>query len=247
MITYDQIKKANEDISYIEFEKGGKKTNYAMVPQRVKAFRMLYPDGFITTQIISNDGTTILMQASAGYYNERGEMVVLGTGFAQEIRGKGMVNSTSHIENCETSAVGRALGFIALGIDGGGICSAEELVNAITAQNQMKQEEKEKKERENEQIRNLNRQNPGIVNSVPEVDKDKNAIATAFASHMNEFMERFGISDNQEALKKFNEFRDSLQKAGVIGKNEKMQSVEEVHDNFEAIYKNFNPSGAKAS
>jgi hypothetical protein len=53
-----------------------------------------------------------------------------------------MVNGTSYIENCETSAVGRALGMIGLGLNGGGICSAEELVNAVTAQQQMKNEEK---------------------------------------------------------------------------------------------------------
>jgi hypothetical protein len=62
--------------------------------------------------------------------------VILGTGLAQEVKGKGMVNSTSYIENCETSAVGRALGMLGLGINGGGICSAEELANAVLAQKQ---------------------------------------------------------------------------------------------------------------
>lgn len=130
---YEEIQKVNSEIKTIDMK--GK--DYAMVPERVTAFRKLYPDGFITTDVISNDGTTVLMQSKAGYYNERGEMVILGTGFAQEVKGKGLVNGTSHIENCETSAVGRALGFLGLGINGGGICSAEELVNAITAQNQM--------------------------------------------------------------------------------------------------------------
>lgn len=135
---YKDIDRVNSEISMIDLK--GK--NYAMVPERVTAFRKLFPDGFITTEILSNDGTTVLMKATAGYYRD-GVPVVLGSGMAQEIRGKGMVNGTSHIENCETSAVGRALGMIGLGINGGGICSAEELVNAITAQNQMKQEKKE--------------------------------------------------------------------------------------------------------
>ena len=135
---YKDIDRVNSEISMIDLK--GK--NYAMVPERVTAFRKLFPDGFITTEILSNDGTTVLMKATAGYYRD-GIPVVLGSGMAQEIRGKGMVNGTSHIENCETSAVGRALGMIGLGINGGGICSAEELVNAITAQNQMKQEKKE--------------------------------------------------------------------------------------------------------
>lgn len=136
---YADILKVNGEITMIDLK--GK--NYAMVPERVNAFRKLYPEGFINTEIISHDGTTVTMQAKAGFYREDGSPVILGTGFAQEVRGKGMVNGTSYIENCETSAVGRALGMIGLGINGGGICSAEELVNAITAQNQMKQEKKE--------------------------------------------------------------------------------------------------------
>lgn len=137
-MTYEDIRKANSEVKSIDLK--GKE--YAMVPERVTAFRKLYPDGFIITDVVSNDGTTVMMQAKVGYYKESGEAVVLGTGFAQEVQGKGMVNGTSHIENCETSAVGRALGFLGLGINGGGICSAEELVNAITAQNQIQNDKK---------------------------------------------------------------------------------------------------------
>ena len=133
---YSQISKVNSEISMITLNK----KNYAMVPERINAFRKIFPDGFINTEIISHDGTTVLMKAKAGYYNVEGNPIILGTGYAQETRGKGLVNGTSYIENCETSAVGRALGMIGLGINGGGICSAEELVNAITAQRQMEEE-----------------------------------------------------------------------------------------------------------
>jgi hypothetical protein len=37
------------------------------------------------------------------------ENVCIATGYAEEVRGAGNVNRTSHVENCETSAVGRAL------------------------------------------------------------------------------------------------------------------------------------------
>lgn len=142
-MTYEDISRVNGEIKMLDMK--GKE--YAMVPERVTAFRKLYPQGYISTDIISNDGTTVLMKATVGYYDTDGTPVVLGSGFAQEIRGKGMVNGTSHIENCETSAVGRALGFLGLGINGGGICSAEELANAVTAQNQMKAEQRKKEER----------------------------------------------------------------------------------------------------
>jgi hypothetical protein len=135
---YTDIDKVNGEIKMLDLK--GK--NYAMVPERVTAFRKLFPDGFITTEIInlSDDGTVVIMKSEAGYYREDGSRVVLGSGIAKEVQGKGMVNGTSHIENCETSAVGRALGMIGLGLNGGGICSAEELVNAITAQKQMQEE-----------------------------------------------------------------------------------------------------------
>ena len=135
---YKDIERVNSEIVGIDLK--GK--NYAMVAERVTAFRKLYPEGFIKTQILFNDGTTIMMEAKAGYYKEDGSEVVLATGHAQEIRGKGLVNGTSHVENCETGAVGRCLGLIGIGQNGGGICSAEELVNAITAQKQMSEEER---------------------------------------------------------------------------------------------------------
>lgn len=146
---YKEIAKVNSEISMINLK--GK--DYAMVPERVTAFRKIWPDGFITTSIIAHDGTNVLMQAKVGYYREDGSEVVLGTGFAQETRGRGMVNGTSYIENCETSAVGRAIGMIGLGLNGGGICSAEELANAVVAQRQNEDDfEKVKREIENKKL-----------------------------------------------------------------------------------------------
>ena len=128
-MNYQDIMKVNSEMTMLDLK--GK--NYAMVPERVTAFRKLYPEGFIITQTVSNDGTTVMMQASVGYYKENGEAVTLATGFAQEVKGRGMVNGTSHIENCETSAVGRALGFLGIGIDQS-IASAEEVATAIVNQ-----------------------------------------------------------------------------------------------------------------
>ena len=129
-MNYQDIQTANAEIKTINLK--GKE--YASVAERVTAFRKLFPfNGYITTEIIDHDGTTVLMKAEAGYRTEDGMHIILGTGYAQEVKGKGMVNSTSYIENCETSAVGRALGFLGLGISGG-ICSAEEFSNADKAQ-----------------------------------------------------------------------------------------------------------------
>ncbi len=129
MLTYEQIVKANEGLESIDVK--GK--DYVLVAERVRAFRMLFPEGFIKTDIVSLESGVCVMQSRVGYY-DNGNEIVLGTGTAYEKEENGFINKTSYIENTETSAVGRALGFLALGIDGGGICSAEELANAIRNQ-----------------------------------------------------------------------------------------------------------------
>ena len=128
-MNYQQIAEVNSEIKTIDLK--GKA--YASVAERVTAFRKLFPDtGIITTEIFDHDGTTVLMKATVGFRTENGNMVVLGTGFAQEVRGKGMVNGTSYIENCETSAVGRAIGMLGIGI-ANSICSADEFDKADKA------------------------------------------------------------------------------------------------------------------
>lgn len=70
------------------------------------------------------------------------------------------------------------------------------------------------------------------------------SIAKAFESNMNEFMQRFEIADSQEALRKFNEIRKTLQKSGAVPKGEKMKTVDEINNTFDAIYKNLKPGDA---
>lgn len=129
MITYNDIQKANDTLRFTDVK--GK--SYAEVPQRVKAFRMLYPDGFIVTDMVSNENGVCVFKATAGYYDGEGNARTLGTGTAYEKEGSSYINKTSYIENCETSAVGRALGFLSIGSDTS-IASAEEVQNAIKQQ-----------------------------------------------------------------------------------------------------------------
>ena len=135
-VTYDQIRTANNTIRTTDVR--GKL--YAEVNQRVKAFRMLYPEGTIETTMLSNEGEpgkrVCVFRAEVGYFNrdDSGETWhVLATGTAYENEGASAINRTSYIENCETSAVGRALGFLGLGVDVA-IASAEEVQAAIAAQ-----------------------------------------------------------------------------------------------------------------
>lgn len=138
MITYEDIKKANDSIQPMILEKTNKKSGkvikkeYAEVNQRIKAFRMVYPTGFIITDIISNDQGVCIMEATVGYY-DGDRTFSLGHGTAYEKEDSSFINQTSYIENCETSAVGRALGMAGFGIDTS-VASAEEVQNAMLNQ-----------------------------------------------------------------------------------------------------------------
>lgn len=128
-MTFEQLQKANETIKTTDIK--GKE--YAEVNQRIKAFRMIYPDGWINTELLSNENGVCVFGASVGVYDESGNCRTLGTGHAQEKESSSFINKTSYIENCETSAVGRALGMLGIGIDTS-IASYEEVQNAINNQ-----------------------------------------------------------------------------------------------------------------
>lgn len=136
MIKFEDIQKANETIKTTDIK--GK--NYAEVNQRIKAFRMVYPTGTIETKLISNENGVCIFKAVVGFIDENNNLIILGTGNAYEKEGSSFINKTSYIENCETSAVGRALGMAGFGIDVS-IASAEEVQNAIQQQDDMKAQE----------------------------------------------------------------------------------------------------------
>ena len=129
MVTYEDIKKANDEIRTTDIK--GK--DYAEVNQRIKAFRMVYPTGYIKTTMKSNENGVCVFTAQVGTYGENGLMQILGEGTAYEKENSSFINKTSYIENCETSAVGRALGMAGFGIDTS-VASAEEVQNAINNQ-----------------------------------------------------------------------------------------------------------------
>lgn len=124
-ITFKDIDEANKTLLSIDIK--GKL--YIEVNQRIKAFRMIYPQGFIETEMVSNQDGVCVFQAIVGNDDK-----ILGSGHAYEKENSTFINKTSYIENCETSAVGRALAMAGFGIDTS-IASAEEVQNAITNQN----------------------------------------------------------------------------------------------------------------
>lgn len=121
-VSYEQIKKANEEIETIKLGAKG----YAQVNERIKAYRKVYPTGSIITQIEEIREDYVRIRAEVR--DEAGNIV--STGVASEMltgdNKKDYINKTSMVENCETSAVGRALGFAGFGVDTA-IASAEDI------------------------------------------------------------------------------------------------------------------------
>lgn len=139
MITYDDIKKANDEITTmpITSKKGIK--DYAQVNERITAFRKVYPTGYIVTDLISIEDGICVFKAFVGYY-EGDRKNELGTGTAYEKEGSTFINENSYIENCETSAVGRALGMAGFGIKTS-VASYEEVQTAILNEKTMSEDE----------------------------------------------------------------------------------------------------------
>jgi hypothetical protein len=81
--------------------------DYAEVAERLPLFWKDCARGRIITEIVVDDGQRIVIRAEL--YADIADTVPTTTGFAEEIRGSSMVNKTSALENCETSAIGRAL------------------------------------------------------------------------------------------------------------------------------------------
>lgn len=130
MVTFEDIQKANEQIRTTDIK--GK--DYAEVNQRIKAFRMVYPMGEIKTTLVSNENGVCIFKAEI--FDE--DRYMIATGHAYEKEGSTFINKTSYIENCETSAVGRALGMCGFGIDTS-VASYEEVENAIAQQESEKE------------------------------------------------------------------------------------------------------------
>lgn len=122
----EKLEKVNASIKTTNIK--GK--DYAEVNQRILAFWSLFPHGRITTEVtrLTDDRCDI----SCSVYREATDTEPSATGHAYETR-NGMINSTSYVENCETSAIGRALGVLGIGSTTA-LASAEEVSNAIQQQ-----------------------------------------------------------------------------------------------------------------
>lgn len=134
-ITKESLAEANIGLGYIDidrYDKKNKKTvtkHYVTVNARVQAFRKICPSGSIDTTVCDLDEEHVMIQAKI--YDEKDHLLASGT--AEEKKDASLINNTSYVENCETSAVGRALGMLGIGSEEN-MASAEEMVAALANQ-----------------------------------------------------------------------------------------------------------------
>ena len=89
-------------------------SKYDTVASRIPKFYEKYPAGRIITDLASDINKLDIVVFKASVYDAE---ILLATGWAFEKEGNGYVNKTSHVENCETSAIGRALANIGISGD----------------------------------------------------------------------------------------------------------------------------------
>ena len=123
-MNYEELTMVNDELKTVDI---GKKP-YVQVNDRVQGFRKLFPMGDIRTELVeykSNESCVFRCHV----YDDDGNHLASGT--AQETIEKNKnINRTSMLENCETSAVGRALGFLGIGSKDA-IASADEMKDAV--------------------------------------------------------------------------------------------------------------------
>jgi hypothetical protein len=105
---------------------------YVEVNERIKYFRFSddYKGWSLSTEMVHLDENSCVIRATI--CNADG--MLISSGFAQEDKSSSYINKTSYVENCETSAWGRALANLGIGIDTS-IASSNEVAIAIAKQN----------------------------------------------------------------------------------------------------------------
>jgi hypothetical protein len=102
---------------------------YVEVNERLIYFRKNFPKFSLTSEVLEKTDKSILILATIS--NDEGK--VIATGMAEEEKGSTFINKTSYVENCETSAWGRALANFGIGLETS-VASADEVQNAIAQQ-----------------------------------------------------------------------------------------------------------------
>ena len=181
---YESLEEINKTLRTTDIK--GK--DYVEVNERLKAFWKLCPEGRIETEIQDMRDGYIVIKALV--YEHKIDEHARATGIAQEKEGSTFINKTSYVENCETSAVGRALGNAGIGIDTS-IASYEEVGNAIAQQEQDSVISTKVAEALREAIQNKGIENEVVIEELEKIGCKK--LTEIKAKQLAEFRKRLGI------------------------------------------------------
>ena len=107
--------------------------NYVEVNERLKYFREHFKGYSLLSEIVELNDERIVIKARI----LSPDLIEVANGLAYELAGSSFINKTSYIENCETSAWGRALANFGIGLDNS-VASADEVSQAIELQDMEK-------------------------------------------------------------------------------------------------------------
>ena len=116
------MKKATNNLPTVDI----KGSQYVLVKDRINYFNETFTNGAISTEA-SRDGNQWCVKATVT--PDVSTPTRIFTGYSQAVEGQGMVNKTAALENAETSAVGRALAMMGIGVIDS-IASADEMHKA---------------------------------------------------------------------------------------------------------------------
>jgi hypothetical protein len=178
---------------------------YVEVNERIKFFRQEeeYKNWTLSTEFTVLDSNMCVCKAIVADPSQR----IIASGHAHETQGSSNINKTSYVENCETSAIGRALAMMGIGIDTS-IASANEVNEAIAKQDDTSLSSKPAKATPSKGAAKSTRstkaaaKDPDLMSKAIDYIKSQTDKAKAFAF----FMEKKGdqLTEKQiEGIKKF--------------------------------------------
>jgi hypothetical protein len=166
---------------------------YVTVNERLKEFRNNFKDYALVTEIIELGADFATVKASI--YDDKG--VLRATGFAREVVAKSPINKYAFLENCETSAIGRALGNFGIGIDED-VCTADELIQKLSHEDDKPQKTEFEKAATAEKTANTKAINQAIKTGATEVKKKPKTISD-LKNHYQHAMDKLNsINDISE-------------------------------------------------
>ena len=210
---------------------------YTTVAKRVQDFREAHPEWSLITDILNIDETSVVMKAAILDVEGR----IIATGHAEEVRAASQINRSSAVENCETSAIGRALA--SLGFGGQEFASANEVQGAIQQQEDRQQEYLAKV------IQSIEASDPfGVALVMAGMNQDEQQALFNGTSSLSSKQKSTVREMNQKAVVSAQEYAEAIEEGTASGDSLKvLEAWEELSENGKRyVWRKLSPEAHKA-